>query len=241
MSEELNAIKTLRRLPIAAEICRDLAIDADQQLEVFRYLGYPAGAAPKAGISDRIAATIAEALPLLRPRGVFALYPIEDQTAHSLTLSGVKVSGNIGEFLSESRRIAVFIVTAGIEISDRAQAASKSGDTFSAWVIDGVGSWAAESAADSLMLQIRPHLGKDEELTLRYSPGYCGMELAQQRNLVRLVEASSVGVRLSPTMLMHPLKSISGMVGLAPKEAVARHRSPCDLCPRTGCHMRRAV
>ena len=240
MSEKLNAIKTLRRLPIAAKICRDLAIAADQQLEVFRYLGYPAGAAPKKGIADRIAATIAEALPLLRPRGVFALYPIEDRTSHSLTLSGATISGGIGEFLSEARRVAVFVVTVGIEISDRAHSDSKSGDTFSAWVMDAVGSWAAESAADALMLQLRPHLGENEELTLRYSPGYCGMELALQRNLFRLVDATSIGVRLSPTMLMHPLKSISGLVGLAPKEAVDRHRSPCDLCPRTGCHMRRA-
>jgi hypothetical protein len=48
-----------------------------------------------------------------------------------------------------------------------------------------------------------------------------------------------VGVRLMPSMLMHPLKSISGLVGLAPKEAVSSYHSPCDLCPRTGCPIRR--
>ena len=224
----------------AIAVCPTLAIAPPERSEIHRYLGYPAGAAPKAGVADRIAVTMAEILPLLRPRGAFALYPVGDRSSHSLTLSGTTISGNIGEFLSESRRIAVFIVTVGAEISDRAQSASKGGDTFSAWVMDAVGSWAAESAADALMLQLRPRLGGDEDLTLRYSPGYCGMELAQQRNLFRLVEASRIGVRLLPTMLMHPLKSISGLVGVAPKESVDRHRSPCDLCPRTGCHMRRA-
>jgi len=225
---------------VVREVCPTLTIAAPGRSDILRYLGYPAGREPKAGLAERVQAAIAAVLPLLRPRGVFFLYPVENHTAHSLTLSGITIAGNIGEFLSESRRIAAFIVTVGGEIADEAQSASKSGDTFSAWVINAVGSWAAESAADALMLQIRPHLDENEELTLRYSPGYCGMELAQQRNLFRLVEAASVGVRLSPTMLMHPLKSISGLVGLAPKQAVDRHRSPCDLCPRTGCHMRRA-
>jgi cobalamin-dependent methionine synthase I len=177
---------------------------------------------------------------LLRPRGVYALYPATHHTAHSLTLSDIRIEGNVGEFLAGATRIAAFIVTVGPEISERAQSASKKGDALSAWVMDAIGSWAAEGAADALMLQIRRHLDDKEDLTLRYSPGYCGMGLIQQQNLFGLVDARSVGVRLLPTLLMHPLKSISGLVGLAPKEVVARHRSPCDLCPRTGCHMRRA-
>jgi cobalamin-dependent methionine synthase I len=65
------------------------------------------------------------------------------------------------------------------------------------------------------------------------------MEISQQRKLFPLMQAEAVGVRLIPSMLMHPLKSISGLVGLAPKEAVSSYHSPCDLCPRTGCSMRR--
>ena len=72
------------------------------------------------------------------------------------------------------------------------------------------------------MLRIRRHLQDEEELTLRYSPGYCGMDIGQQRKLFQLVQADAVGVTLLPSMLMHPLKSISGLVGLAPKEAVSR-------------------
>jgi cobalamin-dependent methionine synthase I len=135
--------------------------------------------------------------------------------------------------------VAVFIVTVGEEISHLSESAAKNGDAFSALVMDAVGSWAAEAAADALMLSVRRHLRNEEELTLRYSPGYCGMEISQQSKLFQLVPAEAVGVRLMPSMLMHPLKSISGLVGLAPKEAVSSYRSPCDLCPRTGCPMRR--
>jgi hypothetical protein len=240
LSGELSSAGELHASLHPGEVCETLSIAVHDRPEILRYLGYPAGAAPRPGTAERIDAIIAEALPSLRPRGFYTLYPVADQTAHSLTLSDITISGKIGEFLAEASRIAVFVVTVGEEISGLAQSASKRGDAFSAWVMDALGSWAVESAADALMVRIRRHLGHGEELTLRYSPGYCGMALAQQRSLFQLMQAWTVGVRLMPTMLMHPLKSISGVVGLSPKEAVARYRSPCDLCPSTGCHMRRA-
>ena len=135
--------------------------------------------------------------------------------------------------------MAVFAVSAGEEISLLSESAAKNGDAFSALVMDAVGSWAAEAAADVLMQSVRRHLRDEEDLTLRYSPGYCGMEISQQSKLFQLMPAEAVGVSLMPSMLMHPLKSISGLVGLAPREAVSSYRSPCDLCPRTGCPMQR--
>ena len=89
------------------------------------------------------------------------------------------------------------------------------------------------------MTHIRRHLQDHEELTLRYSPGYCGMEISQQHKLFQIVQANSVCVSLLPSLLMHALKSISGIVGLAPKEIIGNYHSPCDLCPQAGCHMRR--
>jgi cobalamin-dependent methionine synthase I len=164
---------------------------------------------------------------------------VTSSTPHSLKLNEITISGNIGEYLDQAGRVAVFVVTVGEEISHLAESAIKNGDAFSALVMDAIGSCAVEAAADALMLHVRRELKDGEELTLRYSPGYCGMQIGQQSKLFQLVQASSVGVTLMTSMLMHPLKSISGLIGLAPKEAVSRYRSPCDLCARMGCHMRR--
>lgn len=161
------------------------------------------------------------------------------RTARSICLGEVTISGTVGKYLDHSDRAAVFVVTAGSEISHLVQAAAAGGDAFTAWVRDAVGSWATEAAADALMLRIRRHLREKQELTLRYSPGYCGMTIGNQQKLFRLVSAEAVGVTLMPSLLMHPLKSISGLVGLATAESIGRYRSPCDRCPRTGCHMRR--
>jgi cobalamin-dependent methionine synthase I len=105
--------------------------------------------------------------------------------------------------------------------------------------LDAIGSWAAETAAEALMRHLTVHLDPNESFTLRYSPGYCGMDLAQQRTLFQLAPAGAAGISLLPSLLMHPLKSISGIVGLGPRDAVGVHLSPCERCPQVGCHMRR--
>ncbi len=224
---------------LATEICLDLPLTPASPIEIHRYLGYPREAAPAPRVAEQIDQVLAEAWPCLTPRGVYAVYDVASRTAHSLKLVDTTITGNIGEYLEAAGRVAVFAVTVGEEISHWAEAAAKNGDAFSAWVTDAAGSWAAEAAADALMMRVRHHLWDEEELTLRYSPGYCGMEIGQQRKLFELVQADAIGVTLMPSMLMHPLKSISGLVGLAPKEAVSQYHSPCDLCPRTGCPMRR--
>jgi hypothetical protein len=232
LADELNFASAL-----VSEVCLDLPVAAIDPIEMNRYLGYPADAVPAPRVAEQIAAIVAGALACIRPRGVYSLYKVAERTAHSLKLGGTTISGNIGEYLNDAGRVAVFAVTVGEEISHLAT--SKEGDAFAAWVVDATGSWAVEAAADALMLRMRHYLQDGEELTLRYSPGYCGMEIGEQRKLFQLVQADAVGVTLMPSMLMHPLKSISGLIGLAPKETVSQYRSPCEICPRTGCHMRR--
>jgi len=225
--------------PLASEICSRLPLPQPDWCGIRRYLGYPDEAAPSADIVQRIEQIVSPARRCLEPRGAFSLYTVSEQTSRSLTLGAATIIGNVADFLRHAQRVAVFVVTAGEPISRLSERAAKQGEVLAAWVLDALGSWAAEAAADALMERIRPHLGDQEALTLRYSPGYCGMDIEQQRVLFRLVRADSVGVKLLPSLLMRPLKSVSGVVGLGPKEAVNRYLSPCDSCPQVGCHMRR--
>lgn len=218
---------------LASEACDDLPVAPLERMQFLRYLGYPAGTVPQPGMLERLEETAAAALSRLHLRGAYSLYRAGTCTAQSLSIGGLTISGKVGEFLGQSGRIAVFVVTAGEEIS------RSESDPFVAWIHDCVGSWGAERAADVLMERVGRHLGAEEDLTLRYSPGYCGMALGEQRKLFQIVESGRAGVTLFPSLLMHPLKSISGLVGLAPKATLAAHRSPCDFCPRAGCYMRR--
>jgi hypothetical protein len=224
---------------LQTEIFPKLPIASIASDEIYRHLGYPREVTPAPRMVEHIAKVVSDALPCLQPCGAYALYAVTSRTPHALKLDETTISGNIGEYLDQADRVAVFVVTVGKEILHLAESFIKNNDAFSAWVIDAVGSCAVEAAADALMLHLRCDLRDGEELTLRYSPGYCGMHISQQRKLFQLVQADVVGVTLMPSMLMYPLKSSSGLVGLAPKEAVSRYCSPCDHCARLGCHMRR--
>lgn len=219
---------TLPRLTIALKVA-----------DILRSLGYPREATPPAQVVRSTKQILAEARPWLQPRGTYALYAVTRQTAHSLKIGGATIAGNIGDILHGADRIAVFMVTVGSEITRQAEARSRAGDAFAGLALDAIGSWAAEAAAESLMEQLNSQLRPGESFTMRYSPGYCGMDLRQQRTLFKLAPAGSVGISLLPSLLMQPLKSISGIVGLGPREVVGVHLSPCERCPQIGCHMRR--
>lgn len=223
----------------AIEICADLKLPALELTEIYRYLGYPRGTLPGSRIAARVQQVVEESQSYLEPRGTFSVHRVKKREQGSLQLGGVTIRGEIGAFMAQADRIAAFVVTVGKNVSIRATSARMGGDAFAALVFDAVGSWAVEAATDALMDRIERHLRPAEALTLRYSPGYCGMEISEQQKLFRLLKAQSVGVSLLPSMMMQPLKSISGLVGLGPAEAIIRYRSVCDKCPQVGCHMRR--
>jgi len=224
--------------PLAGETIASLPI-ALQAGDILRSVGYPAGVAPPPRIVRSVEEALAEAGPWLQPRGTYSLYAVTVQTKHTLQIGGATIAGEISEYLRGARRVAVFMVTAGIEITRRAGLASQRGDAFAGLVLDAIGSWAAENAAEALLARLAGHLLPGESFTLRYSPGYCGMNLDQQRVLFELAPAGAAGITLLPSLLMQPLKSISGIVGLGPEEVVGVHLSPCERCPQVGCHMRR--
>ncbi|HTX66090.1 MAG TPA: vitamin B12 dependent-methionine synthase activation domain-containing protein [Opitutaceae bacterium] len=224
--------------PLTSETCDPLPLTPRRE-DIYRCLGYARRAAPPADVAREIDRVVAEALPHLQPRGTYSLYPLDGPTEHSLAIGGLVLEGNIGEFLHGATRVAVFVATAGGAITRRADERCRAGDAFAGWVLDAIGSWAAEAAAEALLARLDPHLQPDEGRTLPYSPGYCGMELAEQRKLFRLMRADAAGVALLPSLLMEPLKSVSGLVGLGPRALVRTDLTPCDRCPLVGCHMRR--
>jgi len=214
----------------------DLVPDHDQ---ILRYLGYPRDARPEPEVAGLIEHIMPDCLGALRPRGTYAVHEVTDSAADSLKLGNVVVEGAVSDFLGSVDRVASFVVTVGAEITGRSERACRDGDAFAGWVFDAVGSWAVEAAADALMVQLRATLDDGDGLTLRYSPGYCGMDLSQQQAIFRLTDAASVGVTLLPSMMMSPAKSISGLVGIGPAGELDLEASPCDRCPQQGCHMRR--
>ena len=107
-------------------------------------------------------------------------------------------------------------------------------------IVNAVGAERAESAESAVIDRVSEQLRAiGFSSTLPYSPGYCGMALTEQTRLFGLFDGATAGVTLSPDCLMYPIKSVSGLIGLAPAGEVVDEGSPCQRCELHACNMRR--
>lgn len=212
--------------------------------EVLRYLGYPAGVAPRDQLQVLLDQWVAEAYRLASPRATYVILPVVEIQLRKLRLqasSGViEFHGAVGEFLGPSRFVAPFIATAGPNIERLASRLMSDQDEMAAVIVNAVGAERAE-AAESVVIDNLRAQGLPSGLvpTLPYSPGYCGMALSEQRKLFAVFDGGNIGVTLTDDFLMRPLKSISGLIGLGLSSEVETAGSPCDRCEIYNCNMRR--
>ena len=89
-----------------------------------------------------------------------------------------------------------------------------------------------DAAASALVEETCDHLQESlpfSHLTFRFSPGYGDVPLSLQKQLLKVLDAGKrIGLTLTPSMLMVPQKSISGIVGIG-KEAIKRTCSGCQM------------
>ena len=207
---------------------------------VLRYLGYPEGARAAPRIEARLGAAIEDCRGRMRPRGTYAVYPVSARETDSITLGDrARFPGEIAGHLAGAQSAAVFVATAGPEIVEMAETATRRRDTLSGLVYNAIGSHVADAMTGRILQDLRGRIPAGQALTLPYSPGYCGISLAQQRTVFRLVDASRAGVELLPALIMKPVKSVSGLIGIGPRGEVEAVGNPCDRCPMTTCLMRR--
>jgi hypothetical protein len=112
-------------------------------------------------------------------------------------------------------------------------------DPFSGYVADLIGSIKTEQAVDWLENKISS-LVKEKGLscTNRFSPGYCGWDVAEQHKLFSLFPENFLGISLTSSALMTPIKSVSGVIGTG--ERVKKVPYTCKFCDQPNCFMRRS-
>jgi hypothetical protein len=128
----------------------------------------------------------------------------------------------------------LFVCTAGEGIADLVKSSASSGDLLTSYLYDIIGTLTVEKAADKMQKMMEAELGSEGyRTTLRYSPGYCGWDVAEQQKLFSLLPPDVCGVRLSPSSLMHPIKSVSGIIGFGMN--IKQLQYHCDSCSFSEC------
>lgn len=76
--------------------------------------------------------------------------------------------------------------------------------------------------------------------TMLFSPGYCGWHVSGQKRLFESLRPDEIGIELSESFLMQPLKSVSGVIVVGPREIFDFDDafSFCDECSTHSCRDR---
>lgn len=210
----------------------DIIIRSD---DVLRSLGYADSAIP--GYLEKYIDDILAYMPdLLDPRGGFAIFAKVEVKSKSILVEKkkLKTKSIIADPLSGSDSMAIFVCTIGQEVSSWIGTLVKD-DTVKGYIADVSASLVCEKLAKTMHQNIGLYVKKELKANIsnRYSPGYCGWPVADQHVLFSLLPRDFCGISLNEAALMHPIKSVSGIIGIG--KELSWKPYPCDKCGSSDC------
>ena len=129
----------------------------------------------------------------------------------------------------------IFLVTIGQELENSVKNLTEKGDLTDALFLDAMGSALVEEAAEIVQKKWCERLKETDTILpdtypIRYSPGYCNWDVKAQEILFAFLGGGNIPVSLTPGGMMHPRKSISGILVLEEADPVSPLAGSCRLC-----------
>ncbi|HOO98414.1 MAG TPA: vitamin B12 dependent-methionine synthase activation domain-containing protein [Bacteroidales bacterium] len=217
---------------------RDLNLTVDQ---IERVMGYPEGESHET-IYDIVAKVMKEAEAICDLKAEYRIFhdiSCDDQD-RKMTVEGTVLNTGsiIYRQIKKSDAVALFVCTAGKEIEERSRRIMKECDVLEGYILDIVGSAAVEAVADLMQDDLEQNvMSSGRKISNRFSPGYCGWDVVEQHKLFSLLPGNFCGISLTPSALMNPVKSVSGIIGIGVN--VKRKAYTCKFCKMENCIYRR--
>jgi hypothetical protein len=183
---------------------------------------------------DKVKRLVGEAQAIARPKALYKVAFIESKGDDYVVVGGTTLTSRVLRVnLEQAHRVFAYVATCGTELEDWSSS------------IDGTLQryWGDTIKEMALRVAIR---AMNEHLVDRYRPGpissmspgsLADWPLQAQRALFTILgnPQETIGVRLSPSLLMIPTKSVSGI-----RFPTEESFESCQLCPRGTCPGRRA-
>jgi hypothetical protein len=170
----------------------------------------------------------------MKPKAVYQVSYIQAKHEHAVEIDGVRFTSRVLRVnLNDVERVFPFIATCGTELEERSQ---QYDDVLYRYVLD----LFKEHVLRQAVLYLRAYLQQTYLLSkiAMMNPGSLqDWPLTEQKPLFALFGdvKSLIGVELTESFLMTPVKSVSGII--FPTEVTYEN---CQLCPRKDCPGRRA-
>lgn len=201
--------------------------DVDKLSEKFRLQ-------PGSQDAMRVEALAREAEEIARPKVLYKEAYIDDKGEDFVVVDGIKLTSRILSInLGQVHRVFPYIVTCGTELEKWSETI---GDILESYWAEGIKEMALAEASKAFEKHLEEnfHLGKTSSM----NPGSLeDWPITQQKQLFQILGDPKryIGVELTDSYLMLPMKSVSGI-----RFPTRVDYENCKLCPRQNCPNRRA-
>ena len=205
--------------------------------EALRYLG--AADAPET-LRRQVAGEAETLSAQFRPRHVCKVCELDFQ-GEEIFLRGTAVvlkGGTALKMLAQCHRAALLACTLGARF-DLALTAVQARDMARAVILDACGSALVEQGCDEAEKELSARF-PGRYLTDRFSPGYGDLPLELQRDICAVLDTPRrLGLHVTESLLLNPVKSVTAGIGLSDRPQMARIRG-CAYCQmRERCTLRK--
>jgi hypothetical protein len=210
--------------------------------EVLRRQGFGRGAKVRPEIKILIRELLAslKKARLLEPAVAYEYYTVSSITGSQISLESDKAIHGplLPAIFPEAKELVVMLSSIGPRLEKQVTDYSKNGAVLQGMILDGIGSAAMDKLVSEVLRLIATEVSsRGYEISSPVNPGMPGFPLTEQWNLLRLVNADEIGVRLTASGLLVPRKSTSVVMGIGPKMTRWTQAEVCARCSlRDTCH-----
>lgn len=206
--------------------------------DALRYLGAEANASDD--MRQQVSSTAEALVKQLRPRYTYRVFDLTF-SGKEICLMGTNVTltgSSAHRMLTQCCQAVLLACTLGSAF-DRMLLSAQARDMAQAVILDACGSAYVESGCDDAERELAARF-PDRFLTDRFSPGYSDLPLSLQPDLCAALDTPRrLGLHVTKSLLLNPVKSVTAVIGLSDRPQPARIRG-CAYCRmRETCSMRK--
>lgn len=224
-------------------VVRDIPLSL-KTAEVLRRQGLRKGAKVRPGIRLLIREVLSSLKKsrLLEPAAAYEYYVVRSMSGSQISLEGDKaIRGQLlPAIFPEAKELAPVVITIGPKLEKQVTDYSRSGETLRGMILDGIGSAAVDSLVPEILRLVASEVSsRGYQISSPVNPGMPGFPLTEQWNLLGLVNADEIGVRLTASGVLVPRKSTSMVIGIGSRMTRWTRAEVCARCSlRETCHYR---
>ena len=222
---------------------------AINEKEVLRFLGYRGSKADE-NVSSLIAELIGLFTANVIPKSVYGIWDCRSGSS-TATFGGMTVkSKSLACHLADCRSVVLLAATLGTQADALIRRLSVQ-DMEKAVIAQAVCAAMIEAYCDSIIEKIAYHnlracaplreplLREIEYPTTRFSPGYGDFDISYQKDILKILNCSGIGLTLTDGYMLIPSKSVTAVIGFSQERKQVF--SKCEYCADKECVAREAV